>query len=138
MVIKALGIVALAVSGLAVGLVTYSCQLAGPTLSVYPAGHGVHIEGRFLGEYELGFERVRIDEIGTGTVVCDLSGSTNADIDLSAGLNTPQTMFQPDVAVVFRAGADSCRLADGKGYRVTAWGNNGWGNVRASSVRIRF
>src|SRR5689334_16344728 len=94
MIIKVLGIVALAVLVLAVGLVTYSCQFAGPVLSVYPADHGLHIEGRFLDEYSLDFERVRIDEIETGAVICDLSGRTTADIDLVAGVNTPPTMFQ--------------------------------------------
>jgi hypothetical protein len=138
MIIKVLGIVALAVLVLAVGLVTDSCQFAGPVLSVYPADHGLHIEGRFLGEYSLDFERVRIDEIETGAVICDLSGRTTADIDLVAGVNTPPTMFQSGATVVFRVGSDSCRLVDGKSYRVTAWGNNGWGNVRASSVRIQF
>ena len=92
---------------LAVGLLTYSCQFAGPALSVYPADRGSRIEGRFLGEYALDFERVRIDEIETGAVMCDLSGRTTADIDLVAGVNTPQTMFQPGATVVFRVGSDS-------------------------------
>ena len=138
MVIKVLGIVTLAVLALVVGLVTYSCQLRGPTLSVYPADRCVRIEGRFLGEYSLGFERVRIDEIRTGAVICDLSGRTTADIDLVAGINTPETMFGSGTNVVFRAGSDSCRLASGKSYRITAWGNNGSGNVRPSSVSIQF
>jgi hypothetical protein len=136
--IKLVGIVAVAVLVLAVGLVTYLWQVAGPTLSVYPVERGVHIEGRFLGEYSLDFERVRIDEIETDTVVCDVSGRTTADIDLVAGRNTPETMFRPGATVVFRAGNGSCPLASGTSYRVTAWGNNGAGNVRPSSVRIQF
>jgi hypothetical protein len=132
------GIVAVAVLFLAVGLVTYSWQVAGPRLSVYPVERGARIEGRFLGEYSLDFDRVRIEEIETGNVVCDVSGRTTADIDLVAGLNTPEPMFRPGATVVFRAGADSCPLANGTPYRVTAWGNNGSGNVRPSSVRIQF
>jgi len=71
-------------------------------------------------------------------VICDVSGRTTADIDLIAGVNTPQTMFERGSTVAFRAGSDACRLVTGKSYRVTAWGNNGWGNVRASSISIRF
>ena len=55
-----------------------------------------------------------------------------------AGLNTPQTMFAPGASVVFRAGSDSCQLAPGKRHQVTAWGNNGRGNVRPSSIPLQF
>ena len=137
-VLTVLGLSCAAVLVLVMVFVTYSCQIAGPTLTALPRGDHLRVEGRFLGEYELGFERVRIEDDKTQEVICDLSGRTTADIDLIAGLNTPQTMFGPEAEVTFRGGSEACQLERGKGYRVTAWGNNGWGNVRASSILLRL
>src|SRR5262245_39370437 len=103
-VLKVLGLSFAAVLTLVVVFVTYSCQLAGPTLTALQRGDRLRVEGRFLGEYSLGFERVRIEDDKTQEVICDLSGRTTADIDLIAGLNTPQTMFGPKAEVTFRAG----------------------------------
>lgn len=49
----------------------YSCEIAGPRLSVHPASDGADIHGRFLGEYDLGFARVRINDLATGITVCE-------------------------------------------------------------------
>jgi hypothetical protein len=65
-------------------------------------------------------------------------GSTTADLHLAAGTNTLETMFTPGAAMQFRSGSGSCALANGQSYQVTVWGNNGWGNVRASSVTVQF
>ncbi len=97
-----------------------------------------HIRGRFLGEYELGFERVRIKDAVSEAVICDISGDVNADFHLTPGINTPPTMFGHDVHVMFEYGSGACRLMANHDYVVTAWGNNGWGNVRSSSIRIRL
>ena len=47
-------------------------------------------------------------------------------------------MFARGSAVTFAIGSGACRLSPDRSYRVTAWGNNGWGNVRPSSIDIRF
>lgn len=116
----------------------YSCQFAGPKLSIHARDNGVRIQGRFLGEYDLGFERVRINQTTTGHVVCEVVGTAKADLHLIAGTNTREMMFGPAATVEFRSGSESCSLAKGQTYAVTIWGNNGWGNVRASSLRVQF
>ena len=135
---KVVGVTSAVLLGLGVVVAMYSCQVAGPRLTAHQRGDHLRVEGRFLGEYSLGFERVRIEEHQTRSVICDMSGRTTADVDLIAGANTPETMFGPESEVVFRAGPGACQLLPGKSYRLTAWGNNGWGNVRASSILLRF
>ena len=135
---KVLGLSFAVVLVLIVIFVTYSSQVRGPTLTALQRGDHVRVEGRFLGEYSLGFERVRIEDPETGAVICDMSGRTNADIDLAVGVNTPQTMFGAGSDVIFRAGSGVCQLARGQSYELTAWGNNGSGNIRASSILLQF
>jgi hypothetical protein len=137
-VVKVLRLAFAALLALVVVFVTYSCQIAGPRLTAHQRGDHLRVEGRFLGEYSLGFERVRIEDPETRNVICEMFGRTTADVDLIAGPNTPQTMFGPESEVVFHAGPAACQLVPGKSYRLTAWGNNGWGNVRASSIVLRF
>jgi hypothetical protein len=116
----------------------YLSQIAGPGLSARRIGDRVRVEGRFLGEYALDFERVRIEEAASGAAICDFAWRTPADLDLAPGVNTPVTMFAQGSVVTFRVGGGACRLVPGQRYRVTAWGNNGWGTVRPTSIDIRF
>jgi hypothetical protein len=136
--VRIVGIVVVAAAGALTALLAYASWIAGPGLSAHRIGDRIHVEGRFLGEYSLGFERVRIEDAATGAVICDVSGRTSADLDLRPGANTPATMFERGATVQFRVGAGTCRLSSGHGYRVTAWGNNGWGSVRPSSIHVRF
>ncbi len=136
--VRIVGIVVVAAASAVVALFIYSSRIAGPRLSAHRIGNRVHVEGRFLGDYSLDFERVRIEDAATGAVICDVSGRTSADLDLQPGANTPETMFERGSAVLFRIGAGTCRLSSSQDYRVTAWGNNGWGNVRPASIHIRF
>lgn len=125
--------------GLLAGRTMYSCAVAGPALTSSASGAGVLVQSRFLGEYALGFERVRISETDTGAVVCDFSGDLSSDIHLAAGLNLPDAMFGPGrSAKPLPEGADACRLDQGRPYSVTVWGNNGWGYVRSTTVRVQL
>jgi len=76
--LKIVGIVVIALVVFVIGLTTYSCLIAGPHLTARGSGDGIRIEGRFLGEYSLGFNRVQIRDIGSDAVICDIVGSWNA------------------------------------------------------------
>src|SRR5262245_50297835 len=118
-----IGAVSIVVAGIA--FLAYACGIAGPHLTAVAVSDGWHIEGRVLGEYSLGFERVRITDVDSGAVICDVSGQLQSDLDLARGINTPATMFGRDADVIFHRGSDACQLMSGRGYLVTAWGNNG-------------
>lgn len=119
-------------------LIAHSCFVAGPHLTVARRADTVHIAGRFLGEYSLGFERLSITSAGS-EVVCGFLGSTTADVVLRPGLNTPQSLFGPTAEVSVAPGApNECRLTPGHSYRVTVWGNNGSGRVRPSSIDVHL
>jgi len=128
--------VSIVVAGVAV--LAYAWGVARPRLTAVPIGDRWRIEGRFLGEYALGFERLRITDAESDAVICDVSGRLPAGVDLARGFNTAARMFGPSAEARFLHGSDACQLMSGRGYLVTAWGNNGWGNVRPSSIRIRF
>ena len=126
-------------SALTAALVAHSCFVAGPHLTVARRAGTVHIAGRFLGEYSLGFERLSITSAGSEVVVCGFLGSTTADVVLRPGLNTPQSLFGPTAQVSVAPGAPTeCRLTPGRSYRVTVWGNNGSGRVRPSSIDVHL
>jgi hypothetical protein len=137
-VVRSVGVGVLLVMVRGCGWVVYSCENAGPRLSATVVGDRLHIKGRFLGEYELGFQRVRIQDAASEAVICDMSGDVNADVDLTPGINTPSTMFGHDVQVTFQNGSGACQLLANHEYVVTLWGNNGFGNVRSSSIPIRL
>jgi len=109
---------------------------AGPRLSARATDGSVHIEARLLGEYELGLDRLRIQAVSTSRTICDLAGHWGSDIDLQVGVNTVATMFREDAATLASDPARECRLDRGNRYRVTLWGNNGWGVVRPASVDV--
>jgi hypothetical protein len=126
-------------SAVALALLAHSCFIAGPHLSASRGAEVVHIQGRFLGEYSLRFERTRVALAGSDEPVCEFFGTTRADIDLQPGLNTPKTMFGPTARVAAAPGTPgACHIVPGETYRVTAWGNNGWGRVRPSSILVQF
>ena len=126
-------------SALTAALAAHSCFVAGPHLTVARRAGTVHIAGRFLGEYSLGFERLSITSAGSEVVVCGFLGSTTADVVLRPGLNTPQSLFGPTAQVSVAPGAPTeCRLTPGRSYRVTVWGNNGSGRVRPSSIDVHL
>jgi hypothetical protein len=118
--------------------VAYSVSMSGPLLTAYPGDGSVRIEGRFLGEYVLGFERLKIQAGSTSRIVCDLEGHWSSDLELRGGVNTVATMFPRDRSRSTPDSTRECRLARGQRYRVTVWGNNGWGHVRPASIDVEF
>jgi hypothetical protein len=96
----------------------------------------VRIEGRFLGEYSLGFERLKIQ--AGSTSVCDLVGDWNSNLELRAGVNTAATMFVDEEAKSAPDPSRECRLERGQRYRATVWGNNGYGTIRPASIDVEF
>src|SRR5690606_27220072 len=96
------------------------------------------IAGRFLGEYSLGFQRVKIVDAATSNVICEFVGDTNADIDLAQGINTPAMMFGRDTKLVSMEASGTCELKPGQLYEVIAWGSNGFGKIRPSTIRVRI
>jgi hypothetical protein len=125
-------------SALTTVFIAHSCFVAGPHLTVARRADAVHIAGRFLGEYSLGFERLSITSAGS-ELVCGFLGSTTADVVLRPGLNTPQSLFGPTAQVSVAPGApNECRLTPGHSYRVTVWGNTGSGRVRPSSIDVHL
>jgi hypothetical protein len=121
------------------GFFARACFFVGPALEVTRSGETVHVAGRFLGEYSLGFERVQVREAGSDRIICDFVGRSNADVDLRPGRNPPVSLFGADARMVPRRGAPpECRLERGSRYQVRAWGNNGSGRVRPSSVVVRL
>lgn len=130
------GFLAIVVAGTI--FVAYTIVRAGPDLTAELDGDRWHIEGRFLGEYSLGFRRVKIVDAATSIVICEIAGNTNADIDLAQGINTPAMMFGRDARFVSVMPSGTCELKLGRLYDVIAWGNNGFGEVRPSAIRIRM
>ena len=119
--------------------IAYPVFIAGPDLKASSRGDGVHLEGRFLGEYALGFERFEIRDGISGNLLCKLAGSFPSDVDLRPGLNTPLSMFGADARVDSHPGTVAeCHLAAGHRYKITAWGNNGCGFVLPSSISVQF
>jgi hypothetical protein len=131
-----LGLLIVIVAGAA--FLAYSMERAGPHLTAELRGDRWHIEGRFLSEYSLGFERVKIVDAETSGVICEFAGDTNADIDLVQGINTPAMMFGGDTKLISTQSSRTCELKSGQVYEVTAWGNNGFGKIRPSSIQVRI
>jgi hypothetical protein len=132
--IGAVGSFAVAGIALLVGAIWFS----GPHLTAELRDGGWRISGRLLGEYDLGFKEMEIRNVSTRAVICEVSGSTTADVLLRRGRNTPEGMFGPGVRVQFKNGLHDCELDGGQRYEVTVWGNNGSGHVRASAIEIQF
>lgn len=98
----------------------------------------MRIEGRFLGEYVLGFERLTIQTASTFRTACDLVGTWSSDLNLRVGVNTIGTIFLDDGRISPADSRRECRLDRGGRYRVTVWGNSGYGRVRPASVHAEF
>jgi type II secretory pathway pseudopilin PulG len=138
-VLKAVALAAVILVGALSALLAYSCFFGGPRLEVSRSSNGLHVQGRFLGEYALGFDRVRIVDAATGAIVCDLLGSADSDMDLRPGTNDPSTMFGAGTSLSPQPGtASRFQLQPGRVYRITVWGNNGSGYVRSSRISIRL
>ena len=118
--------------------VCYLVASAGPRLTIIRTTEWTAIEGRFLGEYSLGFDRLRIATVDKRVVVCDLAGNWGPDLKLRAGVNTTETMFGSVPASNGPNIEPTCEVKRGQTYRVTVWGNNGSGWSRPSSTEVQF
>jgi|GEM_PF-6588915 len=105
--------------------------LSGTSLTAAHTSHEVHISARFLGDYALGLQRMQIRrQAEHDDVVCQYDGTMPSDLYFQAGHNTfsrvtHQTKPKSDWA---------CDLRQDEGYILTVWGNNGFGDIRPSTL----
>jgi hypothetical protein len=116
----------------------YSYFLAGPHLRITSRGGRAEIDTQFLGEYDLGLERLVITDGDSETVVLDLE-SAGPNIEgvfyLMSGANRIDDLDRGRSGVTRRVpkGAKEFDLAAHHPYRVRVCGNNGSGYVRCST-----
>lgn len=118
------------------GGVYYLICISGPRLVITHDGAEVRIEPQFL-EYNLGVNRLLLEDVSESMPVLDASANDEKPmlvIRLKPGLQDLATLIGPNGRAV-----DSGRpitLVHGHEYRVTAWGNNGFGRIASSSILV--
>jgi hypothetical protein len=105
---------------------------SGPNLDISAKGSEAKVESVFLGEYELGITRLRIETDDPNTLVLDMKDSHGRIphvFDLRVGEN--QIAHSQGTLSRFV-------LKEAEPYVLTLCGNNGWGRIRCSSKPFRL
>jgi len=132
---KAAGIV-LGIAGLLILGAYYLVCIAGPRLIVTHDGATVGIEPRFL-EYDLGMSRLILEDASEGRLILEAVASGTdpmMNIRLKPGRQDLATLLGPHGRAI--NGGKPVSLVQGHKYRVTVWGNNGFGYITSSSVLV--
>lgn len=105
---------------------------SGPGLDISAKGPTAEVKSVFLGEYELGITRLRIESSDSDSPVVDVRDSNGGIpnvFDLRVGENQ----------IAGSKGATSrFMLKEAEPYTLTLCGNNGWGRNRCSSKHFRL
>lgn len=126
-----LGVAALIATG-----AYYLICISGPRLVITRDGTEVRIQPQFL-EYDLGVSRLLLEDVSESRPVLDASANDEKPmlvIRLNPGLQDLTTLIGPSGRAV--DGGRPITLVHGHKYRVTAWGNNGFGHINSSSILV--
>jgi hypothetical protein len=105
---------------------------SGPNLEISSDGPRADVRSIFLGEYQLGISRLRVETTDTHSVAVDLN-------DSGARIPSVLTLQVGENEVSFSGGSPAhFVLDDRKSYELTLCGNNGWGRIRCSSKEFRL
>lgn len=105
---------------------------SGPNLDISAKGSEAKVESVFLGEYELGITRLRIESDDSSSLVVDLNNS-HGGIPNVFDLRVGENQIGHSEGTVSRF-----VLKAAKPYVLTLCGNNGWGRIRCSSKPFRL
>jgi hypothetical protein len=125
-------VVALAVVALLVLLGLRLTIWSKPDLEIAENGSAAKVASTFLGEYELGITRLRIEQAGSDAPVVDATDS-RAGIPNLFELRVGENRIEHSENAVVRF-----VLKERTPYVLTLCGNNGWGRVRCSSKQFRL
>jgi hypothetical protein len=104
---------------------------SGPDLEISVIGPEAKVESIFLGDYQLGITRLRIESDAPLPVV-DLKDSRGG-IPNVFGLRVGENQIANSDGSIAQF-----MLTDAKSYLLTLCGNNGWGRIRCSSQVFRL
>jgi hypothetical protein len=132
---KTAGLVLGVVTLLAIGVYYLIC-ISGPRLVITHDGAEVGVAPQFL-EYDLGVDRMLLEDVSESRPVLNAlatGGKPMLAIRLKPGRQDLKTLIGPNGRAIDR----ECpiTLVHGHKYRVTVWGNNGFGNSTSSSILI--
>ena len=105
---------------------------SGPNLEISVIGPEAKVESIFLGDYQLGITRLRIESDPSHPPVVDLEdlrGRMPSVFWLRVGENKIANSGGP---------ISKFELIEAKSYLLTLCGNNGWGRIRCSSRSFRL
>ena len=105
---------------------------SGPNLDISAKGSEAKVESVFLGEYELGITRLRIENDDSTSPVVDVKDS-RAGIPNVFKLRVGENQIAHSQGTLSRF-----VLKEAEPYVLTLCGNNGWGRVRCSSRPFRL
>jgi len=105
---------------------------SGPDLDISSKGSEAKVKSVFLGEYELGITRLRIENEGPGTPVVDVQDS-HGGIPNVFELRLGENQIAHSQGTLARF-----VLKEADPYVLTLCGNNGWGRIRCSSKQFRL
>ena len=125
--------IAVAILG-GVCLVVYGCFFGGPSLRIGSGNGKVHIDTRFLGEYDLGLTKLVITDSGGATVLRldNPDGSINGVFFLAAGTNSVAALDGRDTGPFVPQPRDAFVLERHHRYKIRVCGNNGFARTRCS------
>ena len=130
---------ALAVFALLVIAGFYLVVIAGPGLKVTRHDNQLSIEPYFL-EYNLGVSKFLLEDIAEHRIVAEAVSKPDTVIDaihLAPGLMNPISLLGPN-ALLVHPSTSPVVLVTGRLYRITIWGNNGFGSTGSSTTTVRL
>ena len=130
--VAVLGLMALLAFG-----VFYVVHISGPSLVVGRHSAQVTVAPQFL-EYNLGINRLLIEDVAAAQVILEAaskSGEVISQVQLEPGPLNLAFMLGPN-AETARSTTVPAVLVQGRQYRITIWGNNGFGHISSSSTVV--
>lgn len=119
-----------------VGIILY-LHFKGPNLVISTTKNSVVINSVFLGDYHLGFSKIRIIQYKNNALVCELIHrhyfrADDAIIQLKYGTNTEASIF----GSAPQDGLQKNCILNQQKYIVEVWGNNGFANQTKATTLI--
>lgn len=117
-----------------------------PHVHIYHEHNEIILENIFLGEYYLGFNKLKIQSIPSHTVICEIEYQSDTDfnpqrqhhvkeqIRLKKGFNDEQSIW----GYIPKHTAQKSCLLKNETYLVSVWGNNGSGFSMRKRLKITF
>jgi len=112
-------------------------HISGPSLVVGRHGAQVTVEPQFL-EYNLGIDRLLIEDVAAAQVILEAASKARevmSQVQLEPGPLNLASMLGPNAETPLSSPVPAV-LVHGRQYRITIWGNNGFGHITSASTVV--